>query len=145
MSVSEQGVYPGLAFHTRTLTWDTSGLLTGIKFFTPVVGDVILTLGWISVGTAWNGTTPKLLLLQEGFANDAAALAAAETLAVADAAAGTGLKPARQTWPAVKFVVTDTTPLVLRVSDGANGDAGATQGEATIVLCVAARRSREPW
>lgn len=145
MSVSEQGIWPGLAFHSKTLTWDTSGLLTGIYFYTPVVGDVILTLGWVSVATAWDGTTPKLLLHQQGFANDAAALAAAETLAVADAAAGTALKPARTTWPSVKFVATDTTPLVLRVSDGANGATGSTTGAATAVLCVVSRGNREPW
>lgn len=38
--------------------FDTPDLLTGAPLYTPTIGDILLD-GWVEIGTAWNGTTPK--------------------------------------------------------------------------------------
>lgn len=39
-------------------SFDTANLLTGHTFYTPTIGDILLTY-WIEVLEAWDGTTPK--------------------------------------------------------------------------------------
>jgi len=38
--------------------FDTPGILTGAALYTPTVEDILLD-AWISIGTAWDGTTPR--------------------------------------------------------------------------------------
>jgi len=41
------------------IAFDTAGLVTGYETWTPAVGDVLLD-AWVSIVTAWDGTTPSL-------------------------------------------------------------------------------------
>lgn len=146
MSVPERGEFlADIKFYYLHFTFETQGLLNGIVIFTPRVGDVIMPFGWISVNTAFNGTTPTAWLLPQGYASDADAVgggAGGALLTNANAAGSHFSVPfnGNAPWPFIYALTLDTNPLVFRVDDGSGGNPVSTQGEATATICVGTSR-----
>jgi hypothetical protein len=147
MPTADPGQFePQWQSHALNIAWDTPGLYTtGVVIYIPSVGDVVSPSGWITVSTAFNGTTPFLHLMSQGFGSVAEQLGYPIALSAADTVAAhttkNSLNPLNDS-----VVCTDTTPLMVMVDDGAGGVPGCTVGVARIVLLTVglALTLREP-
>lgn len=120
------------------IAFDTTDLvLTGIEVYTPAAGDVVLwSQSFLSVSTAWNGTTPQINFT---FSNLAGAFNYA-SLESTDATGSDGhtLQPPFLGLSSDDIAIfPDSDPLIAIVDDTAAGNPGSSQGEGEIVLLVA--------
>lgn len=125
-------------------TYDMKGLAYGVPIYTPAVGDLLL-LAWISVLTAWNGTTPSAQI-GTFTAGTAGLVGSAQNMASADGAlqADSPDLTVNSTFggllginPGAAAQVAKAVPIKVVVSQtgAADGsDPGATQGSAILYI-----------
>jgi hypothetical protein len=138
----------GVAVTTKyPFTYDSSDLSTGLDIYVPNIGDFLLDC-WVSITTAWDGTTPIGNLYVNTTGNTPIIYGYPVDMTLTDvangAAIGAGLGLAltqyRQVWAmpgAYTFI--STNPIQLVVSqDGTStgGDPGSTMGVGAVYLVV---------
>jgi len=141
MSYDPYEFQPQLVYHVLNVAFDTPGILTGVRVLEPSVGDVLVPLGWVSVPTAWDGTTPVLHVLPEGGTVVTDDFMTASGLDAADTAIGANHWTANIAFEGKSIMIGGDTPIVAIVDDGAGGDPECSVGEARIVVAVASSRS----
>lgn len=145
MSVPEQGFFTNqVEFITRHIFWDTPGILTGLVLFTPAPGDIYLPLGFISIATAWDGTTPAFAYFPQGEAVSGFFGGGDATQQDVVSAGGHG-----QTYAQKGIMDTiealDTASLMIAIHDGAGGNPGPTTGEAYVTVAISRKINRPPF
>jgi hypothetical protein len=123
------------------LAFDTPNLvLTGIDAYVPAPGDHVLWINsYMSITTAWDGTTPHLNFTYSDLASEYVSFALDGADGVNADVHTTQAKVSMQgdlNWTFFDSFFPDATPLRLIVDDGNGGDPGSTQGEGELVLFI---------
>ncbi len=131
----------GLVVVRVPLAHNTPGLVLtpGVPIYTPAAGDTLIdTVGWMSVTTVWNGTTPTLNFGVAGSLTDyTAAVGVTTRIGSLDTPIGAhAAEPSSFAIPQEPLIFLDATPLVVMVDDGSGGDPGSTTGAGELVLLV---------
>lgn len=131
-----------IAFNTANL------VSTGITVYTPAIGDVLLDTSFLSITTAWDGSTPGIYLYSNGDTPGGGnEIISHYSLTSENAAQGSSTKNSLITATmgsmylngssGQHIIFDNTAPLKLMVDDGSSGNPGSMAGAGEFVLIIA--------